>query len=104
MNRRITRDDIMPMEQYAAIRREKAREITAIKKHRRMAVGPDATLYFESYDTMWRQIHEMLFVERGGEEQIDDELDAYNPLIPQGSELVATLMFEIDDRTRRHRV
>jgi hypothetical protein len=53
---------------------------------------------------MWRQVHEMLFVERGGEEQIDDELDAYNPLIPQGSELVATLMFEIDDRTRRHRV
>ena len=69
-----------------------------------MAVGPDATLYFESYETMWRQIHEMLFIERGGEEQLEDELSAYNPLIPQGSELVATLMFEIDDRSRRQRV
>ncbi len=46
---------------------------------------------------MWHQVHEMLFIEKGGEEQIPDELSAYNPLIPNGRELVATLMFEIDD-------
>ncbi|TNE36462.1 MAG: DUF3501 family protein, partial [Alphaproteobacteria bacterium] len=71
---------------------------------RRLSLGPDATLYFESYDTMWFQIHEMLYIEKGGEEQIADELTAYNPLIPNGSELVATMMFEIDDEVRRARV
>ncbi|WP_440997201.1 DUF3501 family protein [Arhodomonas sp. SL1] len=104
MSKQITRDDILPMERYAAIRRDKAREITAIKRHRRMPIGPEAMIYFENYDTMWRQIHEMLFIERGGEEQIDDELNAYNPLIPKGRELVATLMFEIPDRARRQRI
>ena len=100
----IAREDILSMEEYAAIRKDKAREITEIKRSRRMAVGPDATLYFESFDTMWRQVHEMLFIERGGDDQLEDELSAYNPLIPQGNELVATLMFEIDDRARRQRV
>lgn len=100
----IAREDILPMEEYAAVRKDKAREITELKRNRRMAVGPDATFYFESFDTMWRQIHEMLFIERGGDEQMEDELSAYNPLIPQGDELVATLMFEIDDRARRQRV
>lgn len=100
----IAREDILPMEEYAAVRKQKAREITELKRSRRMAVGPDATFYFESFDTMWRQIHEMLFIERGGEAQVEDELLAYNPLIPQGDELVATLMFEIDDRARRQRV
>lgn len=104
MAKRITRDDIMPMEEYAAIRRDKAREIAEIKRHRRLEVGPHATLYFESYDTMWRQIHEMLFVEKGGEVQIADELAAYNPLIPRGRELLATLMFEIEDPARRRRI
>lgn len=104
MAKQITRDDILSMEAYGAIRRDKAREITATKRHRRMAIGPDATIYFENYDTMWRQIHEMLFIERGGEAQIEDELEAYNPLIPQGRELVATLMFEIPNRERRQQV
>ncbi|MFX8289506.1 DUF3501 family protein, partial [Acinetobacter baumannii] len=53
---------------------------------------------------MWWQVHEMLRIEKGGEEQIADELAAYNPLIPQGAELVATLMFEIDDPIRRNLV
>jgi hypothetical protein len=52
---------------------------------------------------MWQQIQEMLYIEKGGEAQIADELEAYNPLIPQGSELVATVMFEIDDPDRRAR-
>ena len=73
----------------------------AIKRDRRLAIGPHATIYFESYDTMWWRIHEMLFVEQGGEAQIADELAAYNPLIPNGVELTATLMFEIDDPARR---
>lgn len=104
MNKQITRNDIMPMEEYGRIRRDKAREISEHKRHRRVSVGPHATFYFESFDTMWRQVHEMLFVERGGEEQIDDELSAYNPLIPQGRELVATVMFEIDNPVQRHAV
>jgi len=104
MAKKITADDILPLSEYGAIRREKAREITAVKRHRRMAIGPDATLYFENYETMWRQVHEMLYIEKGGEEQIADELDAYNPLIPNGRELVATLMFEIEEKARRHRL
>ncbi|MDZ7810846.1 MAG: DUF3501 family protein [Arhodomonas sp.] len=85
MSKQITRDDILPMERYAAIRRDKAREITAIKRHRRMAIGPEAMIYFENYDTMWRQIHEMLFVERGGEEQVDDEARRLQPVDPKGA-------------------
>ena len=72
-----------------------------MKRPRRIDVGPVATCYFESYDTMWWQIHEMLFIEKGGDAQIDDELTAYNPLIPNGRELVCTVMFEINDEERR---
>jgi hypothetical protein len=71
------------------------------QRDRRVGIGPDATMYFENYDTMWHQIHEMLFIEKGGDAQIEDELSAYNPLIPKGKELVCTLMFEIDDPARR---
>ena len=97
----ITRDDIMDMADYGKIRAERRREILPAKKLRRVPVGPYATFYFESYDSMWLQVHEMLFIEKGGEEQIEDELSAYNPLIPKGKELVATVMFEIDDPVRR---
>jgi len=100
----ITRDDIMDMDDYATVRKERRRNITKMKTDRRVALGPDATFYFESYDTMWHQIHEMLYIERGGEEQIVDELAAYNPLIPKGRELIATLMFEIDEPERRESV
>ena len=94
----------MPLADYGAIRGQKRSEMIAKKQHRRLPVGPDATFYFENHDTMWHQIHEMLWIEKGGEEQIADELAAYNPLIPNGRELVATLMFEIDDPERRDRV
>ena len=100
-SRKIEKKDVLDLNDFAAIRKKKRSEITEIKKHRRVPVGPDATFYFESYDTMWWQIHEMLFIEKGGDEQVNDELEAYNPLIPQGDELVATLMFEIDDPARR---
>src|SRR5207245_2236716 len=85
-------------------RPEHRRRISEIKKYRRLEVGPFATFYFESYDTMLHQVQEMLFIEKGGAEQLPDELAAYNPLIPQGNELVATVMFEIDDPLRRARV
>jgi hypothetical protein len=99
--RQVTRADIMAMPEYGKVRKEQRRRITAIKRLRRLEVGPYSTFYFENYDTMWHQIHEMLFVEKGGEPQIQDEMDAYNPLIPDGNELVATLMFEIPDPARR---
>ncbi len=76
----------------------------ARKKNRRVEVGPYATFYFESYESMWLQVQEMLRIEKGGAEQIPGELEAYNPLIPQGSELIATLMLEIDDPNRRERL
>lgn len=100
----ITRADILPPDDYARRRDELRRRITAIKRHRRVSVGPDVTFYFESYDTMLQQVHEMLHIEGGGEAQIADELSAYNPLIPDGRHLVATMMIEIDDPGRRARV
>lgn len=93
--------DIIPMEEYAKDRKQRRTSMSAIKRDRRVSCGPDATFYFESYETMWHQVHEMLFIEKGGEAQIADELSAYNPLVPKGQELVATLMFEIDDEIRR---
>jgi hypothetical protein len=101
--RRLTRADILPLDQYARIRRQRRGEISEIKKRRRVEVGPYATFYFENFDTMWQQVQEMLYIEKGGESQIKDEFEAYNPLIPQGSELVATVMFEIEDPARRAR-
>ena len=100
----IIREDILPFDEYASSRRERKRALIAAKKDRRMEVGPHATFYFESYETMWNQVHEMLYIERGGEEQIPDELAAYNPLIPQGRELIATVMFEVGDPDRRAKV
>ena len=97
----ITAADIMPPEDYAKVRKERRRAVTELKRHRRVAVGPDATFYFECYATMWHQVHEMLYIEKGGDDQIPDELEAYNPLVPKGRELVATLMFEVDEPTRR---
>ncbi|MGH7013297.1 MAG: DUF3501 family protein [Stellaceae bacterium] len=101
--RELTRTDILPLEQYERDRRAHRRRITAIKQNRRVEAGPLSTFYFENFDTMWHQVHEMLAVERGGEAQIADELAAYNPLIPKGDELIATVMFEIDDPVQRAR-
>jgi len=99
--RRILPADILDMAQYGRERADRRKAIIPVKKLRRVEVGPHATFYFESYETMWRQVHEMLFIERGGAEQIADELRAYNPLIPQAGELVATVMFEIEDERQR---
>ncbi len=99
----LARADVMAMEDYAKVRGEKRRALTELRRLRRVEVGPHASLSFENRETVWMQIHEMLYVERGGEAQIADELAAYNPLVPRGAELVATLMFEIDDPARRAR-
>ena len=99
--RKIETSAILPLAEYVKVRAERRKQISEIKKNRRLEVGPFATFYFESYETMLHQVNEMLFIEKGGAAQIPDELAAYNPLIPQGSELVATVMFEIDDPIRR---
>jgi hypothetical protein len=101
--RQLTRADILPIERYAGERREHRARIAELKRRRRVEVGPFCTFYFESFDTMWHQVHEMLYIERGAEAQIKDEIEAYNPLIPQGDELIATVMFEIDDPGQRER-
>ena len=97
----ILKDDIMPLEIYMKKRKELRKKIVEFKKNRRIALGPYATFYFESYETMLAQVQEMLYIEKGGDEQLEDELAAYNPLIPKGKELVATLMFEIDNPVSR---
>jgi hypothetical protein len=99
----ISRSDILPPNEYAAKRMDLRKAVVARKRKRRVEVGPVATFYFECYETMLQQVQEMLHIEKGGEAQIEDELRAYNPLIPQGSELTATVMFEIDDPIRRQR-
>ena len=99
--REICKSDIMPLDIYTKNRKELRKSIVEFKKDRRIALGPYATFYFESYETMLAQIHEMLYIEKGGDEQLNDELTAYNPLIPNGMELTATLMFEIDNPISR---
>jgi hypothetical protein len=97
----LTANDILDLESYIKIRQQRRIEILHKKKLRRVAVGPYATFYFECYETMWYQVQEMLRIEKGGEAQLKDELVAYNPLIPKGMELVATVMFEIDNANIR---
>jgi len=102
-NHTVTREDIMDTVEYGKKRKELRARVTELKKNRRLHIGPDATAYFENYDTIVHQINEMLHIEKGGEEQIEDELSAYATLMPNGAELVATLMFEIDDPKRREK-
>jgi len=97
----IQKEDIMHLDVYTEKRIELRKKIVDFKKNRRIALGPYATFYFESYETMLAQVQEMLYIEKGGEEQLQDELSAYNPLIPNGKELTATLMFEIDNPISR---
>jgi len=102
--RKITPDDLLSLSEYESRRKALKQNLIPVKKQRRVEVGPFATFYFENYATMWLQVQEMLRIEKGGAEQIPGELEAYNPLIPQGSELIATLMLEIEDANRRNAV
>ena len=98
------RAHILDNDGYAAVRRQRRQEIIALKRHRRIAVGPYAVLHFENFATMLYQVQEMLWIEKGGEEQLEDELGAYAPLVPDGRELVATMMLEIDDKPTREAI
>ena len=100
-NRQIEKKDLIPLEVYEKSRKQIRKELLEFKKNRRVSLGPYATFYFECYETMLAQVQEMLYIEKGGEEQLEDELIAYNPLIPNGKELTATLMFEIDNPVSR---
>ncbi len=93
----IQKSDLLAPDVYEQNRRQMRKELVEFKKDRRVPLGPYATFYFECYETMLAQVQEMLHIEKGGDEQLNDELTAYNPLIPNGKELVSTLMFEIDN-------
>ena len=97
----IQKEDIIPLDVYTEQRKELRKKIVEFKKDRRIPLGPYATFYFESFETMLAQVQEMLYIEKGGDEQLKDELNAYNPLVPNGKELTATLMFEIDNPISR---
>ena len=102
MNKRIINiNDIIPNEEYGIIRRNKRREMIEFKKFRRLDVGPVASFYFESRETMIYQIQEMAYVEKITKQELNEELKSYNPLVPDGRELTATMMIEIDDPLRR---
>ena len=100
-NKQIEKKDLIPAEVYAETRKEIRKNIVEFKINRRIALGPYATFYFESFETMVAQVQEMLYIEKGGDEQLKDELIAYNPLVPNGREFTATLMFEIDNPVSR---
>ncbi|MGE0419295.1 MAG: DUF3501 family protein [Acetobacteraceae bacterium] len=100
----LTEADILPAAEYAKNRAEHRRRVGAKKRHRRVEIGPYVTFYFECWETMWLQVQEMVYIEKGGSEQVPGELEAYAPLIPNGTELTATFMIEIDDPIRRKRV
>ena len=97
----LTRDDFLPPAEYQPVRRERRRRLSEVKRQRQVEIGPIAIIHFENLETVRHQIQEMLYIEKGGDAQLKEELEAYGPLIPQGTELVATVMFEIDDPVRR---
>ena len=99
--RQIEKEDLLSSDVYAKSRKQIRKDLVEFKKNRRIALGPYATFYFESFETMVAQVQEMLHIEKGGDEQLKDELIAYNPLVPNGKELTATLMFEIDNPISR---
>jgi len=99
---KLTREDLYSLEKYAAIRQEFRAKVMDHKAHRRLAIGAHATLYFEDSLTMQYQVQEMLRLERIYEaEGIRQELDVYNPLIPDGSNWKATFMVEYEDVDER---
>jgi hypothetical protein len=99
--RQLTRDDFLSPAEYLPVRRERRRRLSELKRRRQVEIGPFAIFHFENFETVRHQVQEMLYIEKGGDAQLEEELKAYGPLIPQGAELVATVMFEIDDPVRR---
>ncbi len=97
-------EDIYDRKDYINKRPQLRKEIVARKKRRRVDLGPHVTLYFENRETIIHQINEMVFIENGGKEQIAEEILAYKSLIPNGKELIATVMVEIDNPLKRAEV
>jgi len=98
----LRRDDLFSLEQYAAMRDGYRAEVMEHKKNRKVAIGPNATLYFEDATTVQYQVQEMLRIERIFEaEGIQEELDTYNPMIPTGANWKATFMIEYEDVAER---
>jgi hypothetical protein len=104
MKTALMRHDLISLEEFSLLRDRKRKEMMEFKKSRRVYMDNDVVILFENYDTLWWQIQEMLYIEKGGDEQVQDELAAYSPLVPKGQELVATLMIEIEDPGRRSKV
>ncbi len=99
---KLTRENLYSLEQYNEIRADFRTKIMAHKKNRQVPIGPNARLYFEDEMTMRYQVQEMLRAEKIFDaEGIQEELDAYNPLIPDGSNWKATLMLEFPDADER---
>jgi len=102
--KKLSRSDLYSLEEYSTLRKEFRQQVIAHKKNRRVPLGDIAALYFEDRLTMQYQVQEMLRVERIFEnEGIQEELDAYNPLIPDGGNLKATFMIEVADEDERRR-
>ncbi len=102
---KLTRDHLYSLEKYAELRPEFREKVMAHKKDRRLMLGTNATLYFEDRLTMQYQVQEMLRIERIFEaDGINEELDAYNPLIPDGSNWKATFMIEFPDVVERQQM
>ena len=102
MSNKLTRADLYTLEKYAEIRNEFRSRVMAHKKSRRLPLGLNATLYFEDRFTIHYQVQEMLRIEKIFERaDIEEELAAYNPLIPDGYNWKATFMLEYDDRAER---
>ena len=100
-NKPINESDILNRDEYKVKRKSLREKMVLRKKNRRLDIGPYITIYFENRDTILYQINEMVYIENGGDEQVEDEILAYKSLIPNGKELVATLMVEIDSPKKR---
>ncbi len=102
--RKVSKEDILNLYEYEKVRDQKIREITQLKKKRRVHVGDKITIVFENYDTVWFQIQEMIRAERMvKDEDIQFEIDTYNELIPEKNQLSFTLFIEIPDEAERRR-
>jgi Protein of unknown function (DUF3501) len=99
--RQLTRDHFLPPAEYLTVRRERRRRLSELKRRRQVDIGPFAIFHFENFETVRHQVQEMFYIEKGGDAQLQEEFEAYGPLIPQGTDLVTTVMFEIDDPVRR---
>ena len=97
----IEKSDILSRDEYKSQRKSLREKMVLRKKLRRVDIGPYVTMYFENKDTIIHQINEMVYIENGGEEQINDEILAYKSLVPDGQELIATVMIEIDSPIKR---